>query len=289
MNKQKIAIMADSGTDVPPNYRKKYNIYWLPLLINYSDGQYLDGVDIQPHEMYDRLPTEIPKTSLPDRGMVTDLFDQIKADGYEKVLVVTISSGLSGTFNMVRLAAEEYEGLEVSVLDTRNISIGSGLIAIRAAQMVNDEGMEWNELLIRIKHEVPKSKVFFCVDTLKYLQKGGRIGLVSAMLGMSLSIKPNLLHCRKGDRQSTFHSEGARSRKGFCITGTAQRNCRHERLRGKRRHCHTETRRGVYCQRHRDSHGTDGRRTGRAYRSRTHRNRRAAKMNLFMTISFRRR
>ena len=152
MNKQKIAILADSGTDVPPNYRRKYGIYWLPLLINYSDGMYLDGVDIQPEEMYDRLPVEIPKTSLPDSGMVSDVFDRIKADGYEKVL--------------------------------------AGLIAIRAAQMVNDEGMEWDELLIRIRHEVPRSKVFFCLDTLKYLQKGGRIGLVSAMLGMSLSLKP---------------------------------------------------------------------------------------------------
>ena len=161
MNKNKIAVMADSGTDVPPNYREKYGIYWLPLLINYSDRTYLDGIDIQPHEMYDRLPVEIPKTSLPDRGMVTDLFDRIKADGYEKLLVVTISSGLSGTYNI-----------------------------IRAAQMVNDEEMDWHELLIRIKHEVPKSKVFFCLDTLKYLQKGGRIGLVSAMLGMSLSLKP---------------------------------------------------------------------------------------------------
>ena len=91
MNKQKIAILADSGTDVPPNYRRKYGIYWLPLLINYSDGMYLDGVDIQPEEMYDRLPVEIPKTSLPDSGMVSDVFDRIKADGYEKVLAVTIS------------------------------------------------------------------------------------------------------------------------------------------------------------------------------------------------------
>ena len=196
MNKEKIAIMADSGTDVPPNYRNKYGIYWLPLLINYSDGIYRDGVDIQPHEMYDRLPTEIPKTSLPDGGMVTELFDRIKADGYEKLLVVTISSGLSGTYNMVRLMAEEYDGLKISVLDTKNISIGSGLIAIRAAQMVNDEDIGWNELLIRIRHEVPKSKVFFCLDTLKYLQKGGRIGLVSAMLG-------------QGDRQGALHPEGA--------------------------------------------------------------------------------
>ena len=190
MNDQKIAVMVDSGTDVPPNYREKYGIYWLPLLINYSDRQYLDGVDIDPHEMYRRLPDEIPKTSLPDGGMVRDMFDRIMADGYEKVLVVTISSGLSGTYNMVRLTAEEYEGLEIFVLDSRNISIGAGLIAIRAAQMINDEGMKWDELLLRVRHEVPRSKVFFCLDTLKYLQKGGRIGLVSAMLGMSLSIKP---------------------------------------------------------------------------------------------------
>ena len=77
MNRQKIAVMVDSGTDVPPNYREKYGIYWLPLLINYSDRQYLDGVDINPHEMYKRLPTEIPKTSLPDGGMVRDMFDRI--------------------------------------------------------------------------------------------------------------------------------------------------------------------------------------------------------------------
>ena len=235
MNKQKIAILADSGTDVPPNYREKYGIYWLPLLINYSDGQYLDGVDIQPHEMYDRLPTEIPKTSLPNSVMVSEIFDRIKADGYEKVLAVTISSGLSGTYNMVRMTAEEYEGLEVSVLDTKNISIGSGLIAIRAAQMVNDEGMEWKELVMKIKHEVPKSKVFFCVDTLKYLQKGGRIGLVSAMLGMSLSLKP-IISC---NRDGIYYTAAK-------AIGRARRAGRDERLRRSGRFSHPQTCRGTH-------------------------------------------
>ncbi|MGN0474703.1 MAG: DegV family protein [Acutalibacteraceae bacterium] len=190
MNEQKIAIMVDSGTDVPPNYRKKYGIYWLPLMINYSDRQCLDGIDITPREMYDLLPVEIPKTSLPDGGAIVDMFDRIKADGYEKVLAVTISSGLSGTYNMVRLMAEEYKGLEIYVLDSKNISIGAGMLAIRAAQMVNDDGMSWENLIMKIPREVGKSKVFFCVDTLKYLQKGGRIGLVTAMLGSSLNLKP---------------------------------------------------------------------------------------------------
>lgn len=196
MNEQKIAIMVDSGTDVPPQYREKYGMYWLPLLINYSDRQCRDGEDITPREMYDRLPTEIPKTSLPEGGMVTALLDRIKADGYERVLAVTISSGLSGTYNMVRLIAQDYEGLDIFVLDTKNISIGSGMVAIRAAQLVNDEGMHWQELKVVMPREVPKSKVFFCLDTLKYLQKGGRIGLVTAMLGASLSLKP-IISCNE--------------------------------------------------------------------------------------------
>lgn len=190
MNNQKIAVLVDSGTDVPPNYRSKYDIYWLPLMINYSDRQCRDGIDITPREMYDLLTTEIPKTSLPDGAAIQDMFDQIKADGYEKVFAVTISSGLSGTFNMLRMMGEEYEGLDVFVLDSKNISIGAGMLAIRAAQMINDEGVSWENLLLKMPREVTKAKVFFCVDTLKYLQKGGRIGLVTAMLGTSLHLKP---------------------------------------------------------------------------------------------------
>lgn len=190
MNNQKIAILVDSGTDVPPNYRSKYDIYWLPLMINYSDRQCRDGIDITPREMYDLLPTEIPKTSLPDGAAIQDMFDRIKADGYEKVFAVTISSGLSGTYNMLRMMGEEYEGLDIFVLDSKNISIGAGMLAIRAAKMVNEEGVSWENLLLKMPREVTKSKVFFCVDTLKFLQKGGRIGLVTAMLGTSLNLKP---------------------------------------------------------------------------------------------------
>ncbi len=190
MNKQKIAIMVDSGTDVPPNYRKKYNIYWLPLMINYSDCQCRDGIDITPREMYEKLPTEIPKTSLPSGEAVNEVLDQIKADGYEKVFAVTISSGLSGTYNIVKLICSERDDLETFVLDSKNISIGAGMLAIRAAQLVNDENISWESLLLKMPREIVKSKVFFCVDTLKYLQKGGRIGKVTAIVGTSLNLKP---------------------------------------------------------------------------------------------------
>ncbi|MGD1370605.1 DegV family protein, partial [Enterococcus faecium] len=89
-------------------------------------------------------PEEIPGTSLPDGESTTEIFEQIKKDGYEKVLAVTISSGLSGTYNVVRLIAEQQEELEAYVLDTKNIGIGGGFSAIQAAKWLED-GVEWNQ------------------------------------------------------------------------------------------------------------------------------------------------
>ena len=86
--------------------------------------------------MYQRLEKEIPSTSLPDGATIQAIFDKIKEAGYEKVLAVTISSGLSGTYNVVRLLGEQTEGLDVFVLDTKNIGIGAGIQAIRAAELI---------------------------------------------------------------------------------------------------------------------------------------------------------
>ena len=96
-------------------------------LYNPPEGAiFMDGVDITPQQVYEGLEHEIPKTSLPSGEQVQSILEQIAADGYEKVFAVCISSGLSGTFNMVRLVAQDCEQLETFVLDTRNISIGSG-------------------------------------------------------------------------------------------------------------------------------------------------------------------
>src|SRR5699024_909886 len=116
--KNKIAILVDSGTDVPKELIEKYQMYVIPLKCIYKDK-----VDITPEEIYQRLPQEIPGTSLPDGETITKIFEKIKADGYDKVLAITISSGLSGTFNIVRLIAEQQEELEAYVLDTKNIGI----------------------------------------------------------------------------------------------------------------------------------------------------------------------
>lgn len=195
MNKQKIAILTDSGSDVPDYLIKEYGIYEAPLKIIYSDGEYLDGVNITAEEVYSRLKTEIPSTSLPDGSQIQEILDQIKADGYEKVLVVTISSGLSGTYNVMRLNGDREKDLDVFVVDSKNIAIASGFNAIQAAEYIK-EGMEWEELKETVAKNISNSRVFFSVSTLEYLQKGGRIGLVASIFGTTIKLKP-IISCNE--------------------------------------------------------------------------------------------
>lgn len=189
MNKQKIAVLTDSGSDVPEMIKNKYDVKIIPLKIIFEDGEYIDKVNITAEEVYDRMENEIPKTSLPDGEMIKDILDDIKAEGYEKVLVVTISSGLSGTNNMIRIVAEQYEGLDIFVLDTKNIGIGSGFSVVTAA-LLSDSDKDWEVIKEELKNGVEKAKVFFHVPTLEYLQKGGRIGLVQSVLGSMMNLKP---------------------------------------------------------------------------------------------------
>ena len=193
--KQKTALLVDSGIDVPPSIIKEYGIYSLPLKIIYKDREYSDGVDIQAEEVYSNLSVEIPKTSLPGAAEAISILDRIKSDGYENVLAITLSSGLSGTYNMISLVAKDYEGLDVQVVDTKNIGIAGGMVAIRAAEYIS-EGMDFETLVKTVNEDVPDSKIFFCISTLEYLQKGGRIGLVSSMLGTALNLKP-IISCNE--------------------------------------------------------------------------------------------
>lgn len=189
MNKEKIAILVDSGSDVPKELVEKYNMYVAPLKIVYQEREYVDGKEITTEEVLNHLETEIPTTSLPTGETIQNLFNQIKEDGYEKVFAVTLSSGLSGTYNSIRLLAEQQDELEVFVLDTKNISIASGFNAIQAAEYIK-EGMDWETLITTLSENINQSKVYFTVATLDYLRAGGRIGLVASLLGSRLNIRP---------------------------------------------------------------------------------------------------
>ena len=189
MAAEKIAILVDSCTDVPKALRDKYHMYVAPLTIIYKDAEYRDGVDIQPEDVFARFSEEIPSTSLPSPSAVADIFKQIKADGYEKVIAVLISSGLSGTYQMVSSFGPAPEGLETRYVDTKNIGIGSGFSAIRAGELI-EQGLPLAEVCRGVENAARDTRLFFCVSTLEYLVKGGRIGLVAGMVGSILDLKP---------------------------------------------------------------------------------------------------
>ena len=210
-NAEKIALFTDSTADLSPALVGDKPIYVVPLKIVCTDGEYSDGVDIFAPDVYDRLHRgELPRTSLPDGGSISDALDRIKADGYEKVLAVMLSSGLSGTYNMVRLQAETRRDLEIAVFDSKSGSLGMGIMVLQLWEDIQ-AGADWDWLVEkRLPSLIANTFPFFSVDTLEYLSKGGRIGKVAAFAGTLLSIKPIISFAEDGQLQSVAKVRGRR-------------------------------------------------------------------------------
>jgi DegV family protein with EDD domain len=195
---EKIAIITDSCADVPKELAEKYHIFVLPMQIICPDGEFRDGIDIQAEDIYRRQKTETLHSSTPSGADVEDTLEEIKKQGYTKAVAILLAGGLSSTVNHVRLAAEETSDLEVAVYDSRQGSIGIGVIALQAAVYAAD-GMGFEELKQQVEQLIQDTKVFFSIDTLEYLQKGGRIGKVTAVAGALLDIKPIMSFDENGE------------------------------------------------------------------------------------------
>ena len=184
----KLAIVTDSTCDLGTDYLQQYGIYVLPLRVIYGDKEYYDGVDITPEEVYRRFPDEVPTTSMPGPGDVEKLFQELKNKGYDHVICLHISSGLSGTFNVVKMVAKSFPELKIEVIDSKALSLGLGFLVMKAVQLKN-LGVKFNELVQQIEETRRKTKIF-CDQNLRILKKGGRIGLIQASFGELLDIKP---------------------------------------------------------------------------------------------------
>ncbi len=207
---QKIALLTDSCADLSPRLAEENHIYRVPLRILCADGEYSDGVDIFGGDIYTRLRAgELPQTSLPSGEDIEKTLRQIVMDGYDGVIAVMLSSGLSGTYNLVRLIGEECRGmLPVKVYDSLSGSLGMGMTLLQLAEDIRG-GMEWEELTERRAPQLIASTFpFFSVDTLEYLMKGGRIGKVTATAGTLLQIKPIITFAPDGQLQSVAKVRG---------------------------------------------------------------------------------
>ena len=172
-------------------FARKNHIYVVPFTITFEEGSYQDGVDIFPDDVYRRQPNEVIKTSLPSGAVIEDTLHTIKEDGYEKVIAIMLSSGLSGGYQIVRMLGEEEEALEVAVFDSMSGSLGEGAMVLTVARWI-EEGRTWETMLACIPRMMKQVYPYFSVDTLEYLKRGGRIGKITAMAGTALGIKPIL-------------------------------------------------------------------------------------------------
>lgn len=206
---EKIALLVDSGMDTPPELIERGGVFVAPLNIMYKDRTYMDKIEISAKEIYDRLDEEIPKTSLPSISYVHDLIKTIETEGYNKIVCITISSGLSGTHNALRLTLEEHSEIDSFIIDTKSIGIGGGIQAALLKQEI-DKGTSFDELKL-IGEKLPETgSVFFSIPTLEYLKKGGRIGLVTSILGSALNLNP-IISCNEDGIYYTVNK--ARGRK----------------------------------------------------------------------------
>lgn len=192
MNDQRIAIITDTGTDTPADFAAAHDVRTVPLRINFSNGESFEsGVDITPAELVARLDEEVPKTSLPSPEKILAAFEQARADSYTSAVFVTISSGLSATYETVRLVAEQLGDFPALVVDTKNIGMAAGLVVMEAVRLV-EEGVPMRLLGEALRDVAEKTSVFFSVQTLEFLRKGGRIGEAVYRIGSILNIKPVL-------------------------------------------------------------------------------------------------
>lgn len=188
----KVAIVTDSSAYLPAELVQQYGIYVVPLNVHFNGRLYRDGIDIKEEEFFAKLATaaELPTTSQPSAGDFAQIFRQAAANA-DGIVAIVISSLLSGTYASALAAKEMLPDTPIAVVDSRNTSMGLGFLVLAAAKAAQ-EGKTLGEIVALVESMIPKMRVFFVPDTLKYLAKGGRIGGAQALLGSVLSIKPIL-------------------------------------------------------------------------------------------------
>ena len=192
-----IKILVDSASSIPVPLAQQLGLHWIPMKVSFGEETYLDGVNLDSSDFYDRLATSsvLPTTSQPSAGDFLALFRELTADGSE-LLCVLISHQLSGTLSSAEAARDMLPDCSIHIFNTLSVSIGQGLIAMAAAQMAS-AGQPIEAILARLERMRAQMRVYFVVDTLEFLQRGGRIGGAAALVGTLLKVKP-VLHLQNG-------------------------------------------------------------------------------------------
>lgn len=204
----KVRIIVDSAADVAENIKDK--VTTLPMTLRFGETEYTDGVTITKHEFYEKL---IESDALPTTSQIMPLaFEQAYKQALSKgedLIVITLSSKLSGTYQSALIAKDEVGADNIYVVDSLSVAVGEGILAERAVELM-EEGKNANEIAEVLTKERENIRVIALLNTLEYLKKGGRISKTVAFAGEMLSIKPvvnivngevNLLGKARGSKQ----------------------------------------------------------------------------------------
>ena len=182
-----VKIIIDSTTDITPEILEQVAV--VPMTIRFGETEYTDGIDISKQKFYELLVESdiLPATSQPTPDAFMRAYENATADGSD-VVVITVSSKLSGTYQSATIAAMDYSD-KVRVVDSKSVAIGAGILTVMAVKLAN-EGKGADEIATILEQEREKICIVALLDTLEYLKKGGRISAAVAFAGGVLSIKP---------------------------------------------------------------------------------------------------
>jgi DegV family protein with EDD domain len=189
-----IKVVTDSTSDLPADVAESLGIEVVPLNVHFGSDVYKDRVNLMPDAFYDKLINGdvLPTTSQPSVGEFIDVYERLGSDA-DGIVSVHISEKLSGTMNSARLASQQANAdCPIEVVDTFQVSMGVGICAMEAAEVANSGG-NMNQVILAARNAVTRSQCFFMLETLEFLQKGGRIGKAQALIGNLLKIRPMLM------------------------------------------------------------------------------------------------
>lgn len=196
MTQHKIALVTDSTCDLPQALRQQYDIHIVPLSIIWGDEVLREGIDIQAEDFYQRLVADptYPTTSQPTPKVFVDVYEAAQAQGAEAVVVITISSAMSGTHESARLASTMVD-IPVHLVDSKSNSMSLGwqvLAAARVREAGGDVATSVDAMMAAANALRERMAYVISLDTLDYLHKGGRIGGASKFIGTLLNLKPQI-------------------------------------------------------------------------------------------------
>jgi DegV family protein with EDD domain len=204
-----IRIVTDSNCDLPQGIVDDYGITVVPMYINIGSESYLDGVTMSRQEFYEGLPhfDSHPMTSVPGPGTLIETFERLADGGATEILAIHVAGSLSAMVNSARLAAEEWDKLPVTVFDSGNLTLGTGLQVLAAARTAA-EGSTMDQIVALLEDTASRTYCFAALDTVEFLRRSGRLTRFQSSLASLLRIKP-LLKMNSGE----FDMERVRTRK----------------------------------------------------------------------------